>query len=176
MLHGGYGAATSPRTAILAAFRHFSDHTATDCVKVVTVDEIDKNLILLLTRDARASAADLARSLSVSRGTVQNRIDKLVARGIIEGFTIELGSGEKDHQVSAFALIHLKADDDSVVKTALRRIKEVTQVSTLSGSFDLVVELRCPSLGKLDEVLDIVRAMPDVADTQSHIRLRTWTN
>jgi len=140
------------------------------------MDDIDRELLLLLTRDARASAADLARTLSVSRGTVQNRVEKLVAQGIIEKFTIELGSGEKDHQVSAFALIHLKADDDSVFKAALRRIKEVTQVSTLSGSFDLVVELRCGSLAKLDETLDLIRAMPDVADTQSHIRLRTWMN
>lgn len=140
------------------------------------MDDIDKKLVLLLTRDARTSAADLARALSVSRGTVQNRIDKLVVQGVIESFTLELGKGEKDHQISAFVLIHLKADDDSVVKASLRRVQEVTQVSTLSGTFDLVVEVRCGSLGKLDAVLDLVRTMPDVADTQSHIRLRTWNN
>lgn len=140
------------------------------------MDDIDSRLLLLLTREARASAADLARALSVSRGTVQNRIDRMVQQGVIKKFTVEIGDGERENQVSAFALIHLKADDDSIVKAALRRIEEVTQVSTLSGTFDLVIELRCASLAQLDTILDVVRKMPDVADTQSHIRLRSWNN
>ncbi|KEJ87868.1 Lrp/AsnC family transcriptional regulator [Sulfitobacter donghicola] len=138
------------------------------------MDDIDQQLLLLLTRDGRASAADLARELSVSRGTVQNRIDKLKREGVIEKFTVELGRGEREHQISAFALIRGNADDDRRILASLRRIKEITQVSTISGTFDLVVELRCSSLARLDEVLDSVRSLPDVADTQSHIRLRTW--
>ncbi|MFV1844101.1 MULTISPECIES: Lrp/AsnC family transcriptional regulator [unclassified Phaeobacter] len=140
------------------------------------MDDIDRRLLLLLTRDARASAADLARALSVSRGTVQNRIDRMMQKGVIENFTVTTGTGDRESQISAFALIHLNADDDSVVKASLRRIEEVTQVSTLSGTFDLVIELRCASLERLDAVLDVVRKMPDVAGTQSHIRLRTWRN
>ena len=99
------------------------------------MDEIDKRLILLLTRDGRASAADLARALSVSRGTIQNRIDKLSSSGVIEKFTVELGQGERENQVSAFTLMKLNvASDDSVVRASLKRTKEITQVSTLSGS------------------------------------------
>ncbi len=140
------------------------------------MDDIDHQLLLLLAKNARASAAELAREVSVSRGTVQNRIDKLVQQGVIESFTVELGSGEKESQVRAFALIHLKAEDEGVVRASLKRVREITQISTLSGSFDLVVEIRCPSLARLDQVLDAVRRLPDVADTQSHIRLRTWKN
>ena len=141
------------------------------------MDEIDKRLILLLSRDGRASAADLARALSVSRGTIQNRIDRLSSSGVIEKFTVELGRGERENQVSAFTLMKLNvASDDSVVRASLKRTKEITQVSTLSGSFDLVIEIRCESLVVLDKILDDVRSMPDVADTQSQIRLRTWHN
>lgn len=61
------------------------------------------------------------------------------------------------------------------MRAALRRIDEITQVSSLGGAFDLAVELRCTSLARLDVVLDMVRSLPDVADTQSHIRLRTWS-
>lgn len=140
------------------------------------MDDIDKRLLLLLSRDARASAVDLARTLSVSRGTIQNRIDKMTQQGVIEKFTVVIGAGENENQISAFALIHLNADDDTVVKASLRRVEEVTQVSTISGAFDLAIELRCTSLAQLDTVLDVIRKMPDVADTQSHIRLRTWSN
>lgn len=138
------------------------------------MDDIDRRLLLLLTKDARASAADLGRALKVSRGTINNRIEKMMRVGIIERFSVDIGRGEKESQISAFALVHLNADDDSVVKSSLRRIEEVTEVSTLSGAFDLVIELRCASLDRLDTVLDKIRKLPDVADTQSHIRLRSW--
>lgn len=45
------------------------------------VDELDQRLIALLRADSRAPAAGLAQALRVSRGTVQNRIERLIAKG-----------------------------------------------------------------------------------------------
>lgn len=135
------------------------------------MDDLDNRLLMLLTKDARASVTDLAGELNVSRGTVQNRIDKLVHTRVISRFTVELGESEEDHQISAFTLIRLKADDGKVTVAGLRRIEEIVDIHTLSGAFDIVVDLRTSSLKRLDAVLDRIRALPDVAETQSHIRL-----
>ena len=135
------------------------------------MDDLDNRLLMLLTKDARASVTDLAATLNVSRGTVQNRIDKLVHTRVISRFTVELGESEEDHQISAFTLIRLKADDGKVTVAGLRRIEEIVDIHTLSGAFDIVVDLRASSLKRLDAVLDRIRALPDVAETQSHIRL-----
>ena len=135
------------------------------------MDDLDNRLLMLLTKDARASVTDLATALNVSRGTVQNRIDKLVHTRVITRFTVELGESEEDHQISAFTLIRLKADDGKVTVAGLRRIEEIVDIHTLSGAFDIVVDLRTSSLKRLDAVLDRIRALPDVAETQSHIRL-----
>ena len=51
------------------------------------MDELDRRLLALLRQDARESAAALAKKLKVSRGTIQNRIARLLARGDIQGFT-----------------------------------------------------------------------------------------
>ena len=56
--------------------------------RVVSYDSIDRDLISLLRTDARASISALAKALKVSRGTVQNRLDRLLATGAIIGFTI----------------------------------------------------------------------------------------
>ncbi|MFK5978213.1 MAG: Lrp/AsnC family transcriptional regulator [Rhizobiaceae bacterium] len=135
------------------------------------MDDLDHQLLHHLTKDARASVTDLAGALNVSRGTVQNRIDKLVHSKVIHRFTVELGQSEEDHQISAFTLIRLKADDGRVTQAALLRIDAITDIHTLSGNFDIVVELRTSSLKRLDRLLDQIRALPDVAETQSHIRL-----
>lgn len=140
------------------------------------MDDLDHNLLALLTRDARASTTDLARALGVSRGTVQNRIERLLANRVIHRFTVQLGVSDEDAQISAFALIRLNATDGRVVIKALRRIDSIIDISTLSGAFDLVAEIRTSSLKRLDVILDRVRALPDVAETQSHIRLSTSVN
>ena len=71
------------------------------------MDSLDLRLISLLRENARMSVADLAKSLTVSRGTVQNRIDKLVEQrlGSIElaGVDLEVrmeadGAGETIHE------------------------------------------------------------------------------
>ncbi|MEH6523356.1 Lrp/AsnC family transcriptional regulator [Sulfitobacter sp.] len=137
------------------------------------MDDLDNQLLHLLTKDARTPATALAKKLGVSRGTVQNRIDRLQHQKIINRFTVELSAGEGDAQVSAFTLIRLKADDGKVTIASLRRITAILDIHTLSGSFDLVAEVRASSLSDLDKVLDRIRALPEVAETQSHIRLTT---
>ena len=53
-------------------------------------DSVDQALIAILRADGRASIATLAKQLNVSRGTVQNRLDRLVDSGAILGFTIRV--------------------------------------------------------------------------------------
>lgn len=139
----------------------------------VKMDDLDYKLLGLLTNDARASVSDLANELGVSRGTVQNRIDRMKRDKVIHRFTVQMGSDEEDHQISAFTLIKLNADDGKVAIASLKRIDGVLDISTLSGAFDLVVELRTSSLKRLDGILDRIRSIKDVSETQSHIRLAT---
>lgn len=139
----------------------------------VKMDDLDYKLLGLLTSDARASVSDLANELGVSRGTVQNRIDRMKRDKVIHRFTVQMGSDEEDHQISAFTLIKLNADDGKVAIASLKRIDGVLDISTLSGAFDLVVELRTSSLKRLDGILDRIRSIKDVSETQSHIRLTT---
>ncbi len=60
-------------------------------------------LIAALRADARTPVATLAERLGVSRGTVQNRIDRMMREGAILGFTLRLppqtdaASGARHH-------------------------------------------------------------------------------
>ena len=135
------------------------------------MDDLDHQLLQLLTKDARTSATVLAQKLNVSRGTLQNRIDRLLHQNVINRFTVELTACETDTQVSAFTLIRLKADDGKATVRSLQRISAILDIHTLSGTFDLVADVRASSLSNLDRVLDDIRSLPEVAETQSHIRL-----
>ncbi|MDX2101611.1 MAG: Lrp/AsnC family transcriptional regulator [Alphaproteobacteria bacterium] len=135
------------------------------------MDDLDRSLLALLTRDARQPAAALAAALQVSRATVQARIARLIASGAIRRFTIDAGPDATPGEVSAFSLLKLASGDPRPSLTALGRLAWVTSAHTINGAFDLVVEVRCPSLPVLDQALDAIRALPAVLETQTHIRL-----
>jgi hypothetical protein len=56
--------------------------------RLSSMDSLDHQLLGLLRENARTPVATLATQLRVSRGTVQNRIDRLVADGVLLGFTV----------------------------------------------------------------------------------------
>ena len=59
------------------------------------VDELDRNIVALLSQDARTSIAVLARRLKVARSTLQARLERLETSGAIAGYTLRLGDAAR---------------------------------------------------------------------------------
>lgn len=55
------------------------------------INSQDQKLLMLLRQNARASITELAKAMHVSRSTVQNRIARLEAGGVIRGYSVQLG-------------------------------------------------------------------------------------
>ena len=58
----------------------------------IKMDDLDRKLLALLRTDARASTSALARKLSITRSTLQSRLQRLEKNGIITGYTVRLGN------------------------------------------------------------------------------------
>lgn len=138
------------------------------------MDDIDRELLRLLTLDARQSATELGRILAVSRSTIQNRIDRLISQGVISRFTIELGEGHETPLVKAVLMIKVTSGDTRPLISRLKKISEIEVLTTINGAYDLMAELRASSLNKLDKVIFDVRSMQTVLDTNSYICLATY--
>jgi DNA-binding Lrp family transcriptional regulator len=136
-----------------------------------TLDATDRELIGLLRNDARLPVATLARRLGVSRGTVQNRIDRLLAGGVILGFTVRLTSDGEGAGVRAIMAIEVRSADTRAVLAALRRMPEVGRVHSTNGRWDLVAEIATPDLAALDRALTAIRALKAVANSETSILL-----
>src|SRR3974377_303567 len=70
-----------------------------------TMDDTDRRLVALLRENARLPVATLAQLLKVSRGTVQNRIDRLTADGVIGGFTVRLKTEAEPQRGRAHTMV-----------------------------------------------------------------------
>ena len=137
------------------------------------MDEIDRRLIALLRADSRTPTASLARVLKVSRGTVQNRIDRLMAGGVIQGFTVKVQAATEAERVRAIMAIAVEGERSGAVLRALRGFPEVEAVHMTNGRWDMIAELNTESLAGFSRALDAVRLVEGISATETSLLLTT---
>lgn len=135
------------------------------------MDDLDRTLVGLLMADARKPLATLARKLKVARTTVQSRLERLEASGVIAGYTLRLGMDTQKPLIRASVLLSIEPRNQAAILTRLRAIPEVERAFTTSGRFDLLLQVAAPSTEQLDSVLDGIGALPGVKTSESLIHL-----
>jgi len=138
------------------------------------MDDTDRPLISLLRDNARASVASLAKVLRVSRGTVQNRLNKLEADGTIVGYTARLRPQAEAHRIRALMTVAVEGNRIDQVLDSLRGDPAVGALHTTNGLWDIVAELRADSLESFDRVLSRVRLLDGIANTETSLLLSTF--
>lgn len=139
----------------------------------MSVTDKDRELLGLLSENARMPVTELARRLGLARTTVQTRIDKLEEDGVIAGYGLRLSDGYMGSLVRAHVLITIAPKALPVVTKSLEAIREVTTLHSVSGSFDLIAVLAAPSISVLDLMIDKIGEITGVERTLSSVILST---
>jgi DNA-binding Lrp family transcriptional regulator len=106
------------------------------------MDDIDQELLSILRIDARISILNLAKKLRLSRGTIQNRINKLEQSGIIVGYSVKLKPETELHKLKAMMNIAIEGNNAVTVQNALRGFPNIHTLHTTNGRWDLIAEIR----------------------------------
>jgi DNA-binding Lrp family transcriptional regulator len=138
------------------------------------MDDTDRQLIALLRNDARTSVASLAKKLGVARGTVQNRMARLAATGIIVGYTVLLAPDVEEQRIRALMTIAVEGNQVDAVMKALRGEPAVAALYSTNGRWDIVAELRADSLEGFDRVLARIRLIEGISQTETSLLLSTF--
>lgn len=133
----------------------------------------DEKLLALLQRDGRASISDLARALSLSRATIQSRLQKLQDTGVIKGYTLELGDSYLANLVSAHVSIKVKQKLTARTNTELRQMSQISALYAISGEYDLIAIVQAQSTEQLSHLLDDIGNLEGVERTTSSVILET---
>ncbi|PRD44315.1 AsnC family transcriptional regulator [Phyllobacterium phragmitis] len=135
------------------------------------MDDLDSRLIAALRQDGRAPLSKLADILAVSRGTVQNRLDRLVANGVILGFTVRVKDMAGSDRIRAIMLIEVVGRNTHQAIQSLRKNPEILSLHTTNGAWDLVAEIEVASLVDFDRVLNSVRLIDGIARSETSLLL-----
>ncbi|MCK2213172.1 Lrp/AsnC family transcriptional regulator [Actinomadura sp. ATCC 31491] len=141
---------------------------------MTTIDDLDARLIALLTAEPRLGVLECSRRLGVARGTVQARLDRLTARGVVTGFGPDVSPAALGYDVTAFVTMEIRqvAGHDPVADR-LARIPEVLEVHTITGASDLLCRVVARTNADLQRVIDQIVDVQGVLRTNSIIALDT---
>ncbi|PTV95809.1 DNA-binding Lrp family transcriptional regulator [Rhodobacter aestuarii] len=135
------------------------------------LDTTDQRLIAALRRDGRAAVSDLAGHLGLSRATVRARIERLMNRGEISGFTVITRTDVATAPVRGLMMLAIDGRQTEKIVTRLLGLPPVQAVHTTNGQWDLIAEIGARSLAELDETLLQIRRLEGVSRTETNLQL-----
>ncbi|MBT9464758.1 Lrp/AsnC family transcriptional regulator [Hydrogenophaga sp.] len=138
------------------------------------MDDIDQALIAQLRQNARATVAELAHRLKVSRGTVTNRIRKLEDQQLIVGYTVRLRPDAEPERIRAWMGVLVDGNQTRAVIASLLGEPGVAALHDTNGRWDLLAELSAGSMTELSQVLERIRLVKGIQSTETSIHLATY--
>lgn len=141
--------------------------------KLTALDETDERLIAALRRDGRASVSELAATLGLSRATVRARMDRLVAKGEIAGFSVLTRADVSPAPVRGLMMIGIEGRGTDRIVARLMGLPAVQAVHSTNGKWDLIAEIGAETLAELDDVLAQIRRLDGVTTSETSLLLTT---
>jgi DNA-binding Lrp family transcriptional regulator len=136
------------------------------------IDDLDGRLIELLRAEPRVGVLEASRRLGVARGTVQARLDRMHARGVITGYGPDIDAAALGYTVTAFVTLEIRqAGGHDPVAEHLAAIAEVLEAHTITGAGDMLCRVVARSNADLQRVIDAIVALDGVVRTSTVIAL-----
>ncbi len=140
---------------------------------------IEKNILDILTEDARISHKKIAAMLSLSEGEVTAAVEEMEKKGILVKYTA-IVNNEKADDAIVEALIEVKVTPkkkegfDGIAKQ-IATFPEVKAVYLMSGAYDLAVFLEDKTLQQVSRfVSERISTFDGVLSTATHFILKKY--
>ena len=137
------------------------------------MEDIDRTIISLLSRDGRMSFTDLSRETGLSVSATHQRVRRLERRGIIKGYTAIVDPAEAGLPLTAF--ISIKPFDPAAPDDAPQRLAHLAAIEachSVAGEENYILKVRVTSPVALEDLLQQIRTLGSVS-TRTTVVLST---
>ena len=144
------------------------------------LDDIDRRLLALLQKDDRPALAELSRAIGAPASTLNDRIKRLVAQGVIAGFQARLAPEAVGLNLLAFVFVGW--NDPKTEPLFLKKIKAspaILECHHVTGAWNYLLKVRVGTTRALEKLLtDTIKSVAGVERTETVIVLssakETW--
>ena len=135
---------------------------------MAAMDDLDRQILDILRRDARTPYTEIAQAVGTSEGTVRNRVDRLIEDDVIERFTIATRTGN----VKAMLEIGVAVDvDTNEIADRMADWDEVDFVWMVSGEEDIVLVVDAADTRGVNDLITQAREQDEVVSTTTRLIL-----
>ena len=122
------------------------------------LDDIDRSILYLLQRDARNTTAEaMADRAGVSASTIRNRIDRLEADGIIQGYHPEINYEEANLPLQLTFVVSAPPQEITKHSEAIRAVQGVVDVrEMLTGRRNIHADVVGTSTSDITRITDAI--------------------
>lgn len=138
----------------------------------MSVDDLDRSILQYLREDGRASYAEMGARIGLSASAVKRRVDRMVDRGVIRGFSVLIDPEIDGRGTEAYVELFCRGNVAPVELTKIMAaLPDVIEAWTVTGAADAIVRIRARDTASLEMALEKVRLAPQVDSTRSAIVL-----
>ena len=137
------------------------------------MEEIDRRIVSLLSRNGRMSFTELARQAGLSVSAVHQRVRRLEADGVITGYVALCDPQEIGLPLTAF--VSIKPFDPSSPDDAPERLSGLSALEacySVAGEENYILKVRVASPAALEDLLQQIRTLASVS-TRTTVVLST---
>jgi Lrp/AsnC family leucine-responsive transcriptional regulator len=142
---------------------------------MITLDDVDRQVLRLLAEDGRRSYTDLAKDTGLSTSAVHQRVRRLEQRGAITGYTAVLDPIVAGLPLTAFVSvtpIDAAAPDDA--PDQLTHLRAIEACHSVAGDESYILKVRVADPGELESLLHEIRAVAGVRTRTTVVLSTPW--
>lgn len=137
---------------------------------LLCMDEVDRKILGLLRADGRATYAVVGAQVGLSAPAVKRRVDRLLARGVITGFTAVVAPEALGWSTEAYVEVYYRGNVSvSELGRSLSVVPQIAGVWTVSGDADALVHVRGADMAEIEASVERIREHPKVDRTRTAI-------
>ena len=135
-------------------------------------DDIDQRIVALLVENGRATFAEIGDAVGLSAPAIKRRVDRLVAEGVITGFTALVDPGAVGTTMEAFIELHCRGrTSPAALRAIVAPHPAVRAAYSVTGEADALLHLHTAGVDELEGTLELIRADERVVRTSTVIVL-----
>ncbi len=142
---------------------------------MIDIDDIDRQILRLLSQDASQSSAALADGLGLSQPAVWRRLKRLTDSGVIQSKRLRLNKEKLGFGVTVFLGIKLATKGRVSLEDferAVKAIPEVQAVEHVLGLYDYRLRVVARDISDFERVLRRrIMTLPGVGDVEANVLL-----
>lgn len=134
------------------------------------MDDLNRRILSRLLLDGRATYQEIGTAVGLSAPAVKRRVDQMVARGEITGFTALVNPAALGWTTEAYVEVHYRGNVSTAeLRRTLEAIPQVVGVWTVSGDADALVHVMAADMAEIEATVERIREPGRVDRTRSAI-------